>query len=184
MLTMKKTYFLMSEKIGLRPLVPEDAGVPYLNWLNDAEVCAGNDHHRWPFAPAAATAFIAAAASDRQNLVLAVEILETGEHIGNIALQSIDPIHRSAEISFLIGSRTAWGKGYGQEAGRLLLRHGFQELNLQRIGCGTPDSNAGMIKVALALGMKEEGRRRNAFFKGGKYHDIVLFGILSNELGH
>lgn len=178
---MKKTNFLMSEKIGLRPLTPEDAGVPYLNWLNDAEVCAGNDHHRWPFTPASAAAFIAAAASDRQNLVLAVEILKPREHIGNIALQSIDPIHRSAEISFLIGSRTAWGKGYGQEAGRLLLRHGFHELNLQRIGCGTPDSNAGMIKLALALGMKEEGRRRKAFFKGGKYHDIVQFGLLASE---
>jgi RimJ/RimL family protein N-acetyltransferase len=179
---MKKTYFLMSEKIGLRGLTPDDAAVPYLDWLNDAEVCAGNDHHRWPFGPAAATAFISEAASDRQNLVLAVEILKTGQHIGNIALQSIDPIHRSAEIAFLIGSRTAWGKGYAREAGRLLLRHGFQELNLQRIGCGTPDYNAGMIKLALALGMKEEGRRRCAFFKGGKYHDVVIFGILSNEL--
>ncbi len=47
---------------------------------------------------------------------------------------------------------------------------------------GTPDYNKGMIKLALALGMKEEGRKRCAFFKAGKYHDIVLFAILSNEM--
>lgn len=176
-----KNYFLMSENVGLRSLISEDAASTYLSWLNDEEVCQGNDHHRWPYVISQASEFIATTVADRKNLVLGVDIRETQEHIGNIALQNIDSIHRSAEISFLIGSKTSWGKGFGREAGRLLMRHGFQELNLQRIGCGTPASNTGMIKLALSLGMKEEGRKRAAFFKGGQYHDIVLFGILANE---
>ena len=177
-----KNYFLKSETVGLRGLLPEDAAPPYLNWLNDEDVCRGNSHHRWPYGPAQAGEFIAATATDTKNLVLAIEVIESGEHIGNIALQSIDPIHRSAELSILIGSRASWGKGYGREAAALLIRHGFQELNLVRIACGTPDYNEGMIKLALALGMKEEGRKRSAFFKGGQYHDIVLFALLASEL--
>lgn len=176
-----KTYFLQSENIGLRSLTVDDVGAPYVNWLNDEEVCRGNNHHRWPYSESQASDFIEGTFSDRTNLVLAIEIIETGEHIGNIALQSIDPIHRSAELSILIGSRSSWGKGYGHEAAKLLIEHGFQSLNLRRIGCGTPEYNQGMIKLANSLGMNEEGRRRKAFFKDGAYHDIVLFARLADE---
>lgn len=180
---MKKSYFLTSGRIGLRGLSPEDAVPPYLDWLNDAEVCVGNDHHRRPYGAAQAQAYIEGIQGGNPgDLVLAIDLLETGTHIGNIALQSINPTHRSAELSILIGDKKVWGSGCGKESAGLLIRHGFEELNLQRIGCGTPDYNEGMIKLAESLGMKEEGRKRRAFFKGGQYHDIVLFAILADEL--
>lgn len=179
--THMNAYFLKSQRIGLRPLRPDDAVAPYLDWLNDSDVCHGNDHHRLPYGISGAREYIAAAETTRTDLILAIEMLDTGTHIGNIALQNINPIHRSADFSILIGNREFWGTGCGIEAGTLLVRHGFQELNLQRIGCGTPSYNEGMIKLALALGMKEEGRRRQAFFKHGEYHDLVEFGVLASE---
>jgi len=159
----------------------EDAAPPYIDWLNDSEVCHGNHHHRWPYTTEQAKLFIEEACSNRSSVVLAIEVLESAEHIGNIALQNINSIHRSAELSILIGSRASWGKGYGREAASVLVKHGFEELNLNRIECGTPSYNQGMIKLALALGMTEEGRKRNAFFKNGSYHDIVSFSLLANE---
>lgn len=176
-----RSYFLKSQRIGLRPLQPEDARSPYVDWLNDPDVCDGNDHHRLPYGIDRARDYIAAAGASRADLILAIEMLDSGAHIGNIALQNINFIHRSAEFSILIGNREFWGTGCGIEAGTLLVRHGFQELNLQRIGCGTPSYNEGMIKLALALGMKEEGRRRSAFFKHGEYHDLIEFGVLASE---
>lgn len=180
-LEIMKVYFLKSERLGLRALRAEDATSPYADWLNDQDVCRGNNHHRWPYSSAEATDYISETKSKKNELVLAVEVLETGKHIGNIALQSINFIHRSAEISFLIGDTSVWGKGYGLEAGRILIKHAFDELNLRRVGCGTPSYNQGMIKLAQALGMTEEGRRRQAFFKHGEYHDIVEFGLLKTE---
>jgi ribosomal-protein-alanine N-acetyltransferase len=38
-----------------------------------------------------------------------------------------------------------------------------------------------MKKLAAALGMKEEGRRREAAFKHAKYIDIIEFGVLREE---
>jgi RimJ/RimL family protein N-acetyltransferase len=38
-----------------------------------------------------------------------------------------------------------------------------------------------MQKLALALGMREEGRRKEALFKHGKYVDIVEYGITAGE---
>jgi len=106
---------------------------------------------------------------------------EDDRHVGNIALQEINWVNRSAEFAILIGDRTAWGNGYGRDAARLLLDHGFNALNLHRVHCGTFEDNETMQRLALYLGMREEGRRREAAFKDGRYVDILEFGVLGNE---
>ena len=54
-------------------------------------------------------------------------------------------------------------------------------LNLNRIYCGTTNENEGMKKIALKIGMLQEGVRRQAFYKWGKYQDIIEYGILKDE---
>ena len=63
----------------------------------------------------------------RSALVLAMVLREDDRHIGNISLQAIDWIDRSAEFAILLGDRTAWGKGYSKEAAYLICLHGFRE---------------------------------------------------------
>src|SRR5262245_51155735 len=41
--------------------------------------------------------------------------------------------HREAWVAIGVGDRNFWGKGYGTDAMRLLVRYAFQELNLQRV---------------------------------------------------
>jgi RimJ/RimL family protein N-acetyltransferase len=38
-----------------------------------------------------------------------------------------------------------------------------------------------MQKLALALGFTEEGRLRQALYKGGAFKDTVQYGLLRNE---
>jgi RimJ/RimL family protein N-acetyltransferase len=38
-----------------------------------------------------------------------------------------------------------------------------------------------MRKLALRLGMQEEGVRRQAMFKDGRYHDVVEYGVLAED---
>lgn len=173
--------FLDGGDIALCPLEARHAEGNYRAWFNDAEVCAGNSHHRFPYTAAQAREFIAGITGARNELVLAIVERASGLHIGNVALQEIDPVNRSAEVAIVIGERSAWGKGYGKIACGLVIEHGFQTLNLERIGCGTFETNSGMIKVAESLGMREEGRRRKAVFKDGQYVDLVEFGILRHE---
>jgi ribosomal-protein-alanine N-acetyltransferase len=173
--------FLIGERLCLRSLVEADAQGPYVTWLNDEEVCLGNSHHVFPYTAEEALRYIRHANQARDALILAIVIREDGRHIGNIALQNIHHIYRSAEIAFLIGDKAAWSKGYGKEAGRLLCDHGFGSLNLHRIACGTFDDNIGMKRLAVYLGMKEEGRRRQAAFKRGRYVDLIEYGVLKSE---
>jgi ribosomal-protein-alanine N-acetyltransferase len=177
---MTTSSFITGERIYLRALVESDVLGPYPVWLNDAEVCRGNSHHVYPYTAEAALDYIRLSAQTRDTLILAIVLKEDGRHIGNIALQAIHPVYRSAELSILIGDRCEWGKGYAKEAARLLCDHAFGTLNLHRIACGTFDDNEAMKRLALSLGMTAEGRRRQAAFKRGRYMDVVEYGVLKN----
>ncbi|MBI4065717.1 GNAT family N-acetyltransferase [Candidatus Kaiserbacteria bacterium] len=176
---MKKP-FLEGATINLRPLSLDDAKGDYVNWFNDAEVCQHNAHHTYPYNRKLAEQYIKDANRQKHTMVLAITN-KKGTHIGNVSLQSINYISRSAEFAIIIGNKRYWGKGVAKEAGRLLLKHGFGALNLHRIYCGTSANNIAMQKVALALGMRKEGRRRDAIYKNGMYADIIEYGILKKD---
>lgn len=173
--------FLEGPRLCLRPLMENDAEGPYPNWLNDKETCQGTSHQIYPYSKRDAFEYIQASGNTDRKLILAIVLQEKNLHIGNIALQQINWIYRTAEFAILLGDKSQWSKGYGLEASRLLVNHGFCALNLNRISCATYENNEGMKKLAISLGMKQEGVRRNAAYKNGEYLDIVEFGLLKEE---
>lgn len=173
--------FLVGEHIYLRSIGEADLNAAYREWFNDEEVCRYNSHHRFPNYDEDMRAYYEFVIKSKKNLVLAICDKETEAHVGNVALENIDPIDRSAEFAILIGDRAWWGRGIGKEAIRLIIRHGFEQLGLERIYCGTSEDNIGMQKLALSAGFKEEGRARKALFKNGSFKDILNYGLLKDE---
>lgn len=173
--------FIVGKKIYLRPLMDVDVEGPYVSWFNDQEICQGNSHHVFPYTVESAQAYIHYANESKEQLILAIVSKEDNRHLGNIALQHIHPVYRSAEFSIVIGEKDAWGQGIGKEAGRLICDHGFQAMNLYRIACGTFENNVAMQRLARYLGMVQEGVRRHAAFKAGKYLDVIEYGVLKHE---
>jgi RimJ/RimL family protein N-acetyltransferase len=104
-----------------------------------------------------------------------------GEYLGGVGLMHIDPRNRSAELGIGIGRIEDWGRGYGTEAALLMLRHGFEELNLHRIHLRVYDYNARAQRSYAKLGFQEEGRLRQAHFRYGAWHDVVVMAILADE---
>jgi RimJ/RimL family protein N-acetyltransferase len=173
--------FLIGKNIYLRPLNERDADSNYPSWLNDKEVCSGNSHHLFPNTKKSTIEYISAVSNSRDCIVLAIITHDGNQHVGNIALQSINFVYRSAEFAILIGERSAWGKGYGEEALSLIIDHGFNTLNLHRIYCGTFENNHGMQKLAVKLQMTAVGRQRQAAFKNGEYLDVLQYDLLKSE---
>ena len=173
--------FLEGQDLYLRALIESDCDGPYLAWFNDAEVCRFNGHHRFPYTRAAALSYINQVVSLPDQIVLAMIERQPNRHVGNVALLDLDYINRSAEFAIVIGERTCWGKGYGKQAAQLLFDHAFRTLDLHRVYCGTSAENVAMRKLADALGMREEGCRRDAIYKNGKHSDVIEFGVLKSE---
>ena len=176
-----KSPFIAGKNVSLRSLLPADLEGAYFRWFNDSEVCRHNSHGRFPNSLARMQAYVDEVSRSRSQLVLAIMENSSGRHVGNIALQNIQWIDRTAEYAIVLGERDTWGKGFAKEASDLILRHGFLELNLHRIYCGTSADNLAMQKLAKHMGMEEGGRRREAVYKAGKHQDVLEYGILRSE---
>lgn len=175
--------FLAGERVALTPLSVAHLDGPYVSWLNDPAVSRYNSHHSYPYTREMAEEYIRSLAGG-PNLVLAIVLRDDGRHIGNISLQDVHSLYRTAEFAILLGDRSAWGHGYGTEAGHLALRHGFLALNLHRVGAGTLVENLAMRRLAENLGMTLEGVRREAIFNDGQHRDVALYGVLAREYLH
>jgi len=173
--------FIEGKTVDLRPLSLEDVSDTYVGWLNDAEVCEFNSHHVYPNTHELAVEYVTRVRSQKDDLVLAVIAKDTKKHIGNISLQNINPVNRSAEFAILMGDKGSWGKGIGTEAAKLIVKHGFEQLNLHRIYCGTSEENIAMQKLAIALGFQQEGVRKDGMYKNGAFRDIIEYGLLRKD---
>jgi len=174
-------FFLKGESYALRELRVEDVDGNYGRWLNDSEIVRYNSHGRIPMSRSRLLDYVQSTAASDAHIVLAVIDLADSNHIGNISLQAINWVDRNAEIAFLLGERKYWGEGVMFEVGSLLIAHGFNSLNLHRIYCGTSSDNTGMQKLALKLGMKAEGTRKDAIYNNGEYFDLLEYGILNDQ---
>jgi ribosomal-protein-alanine N-acetyltransferase len=180
---MKNTakYFLESKRLFFRPLNEDDIHGDYAGWLNDPEVCEGNRHAIFPKTQTALVDYIKKLEKSNSQVVLAFLLRSDSRHIGNVSLQDIDFLNRSADLAILLGAKEFWGNGYGLEVIFEMLKYGFQRLGLRRITCGTLSNNIGMQKIALKIGFQQEGVRREAVYKNGKFHDIIEYGIFADE---
>lgn len=173
--------FLKGKNIYLSPLTESDITDDYVSWLNDEEVCRDNSHATFPNTREKTLAYVESVSRSNREVVLAIRWRKSGKHIGNIALQRINWVNRSAELAIIIGDKSFWGKGVGTEAYNLMIGYAFERLNLNRISSGQTLQNKAMISVCIKCGMKKEGVSRETMFKEGKYLDTVTYSILAGE---
>lgn len=118
---------------------------------------------------------------DKRNLRFAIETKEVGM-IGMADLRSIDWKNRTAIHGIKIGKSDYRGKGYGTDVVMTIMRYAFCELGLNRLESSILDYNIPSQKLYIdKCGWSIEGKKRQHIFKGNKYHDQLMVGILKEE---
>ncbi len=171
--------YRLNDEYYVRALCEADLAGSYRNWFEDQEVCRYNSHAKFARTDAWFRRFVQSI--DASKMLVWAICHDVDGHIGNVSLQALSMINRTAEFAILLGDQRHWGRGVGLLAARQLLEHGFRKLNLNRIYCGTASTNEGMRHLALALGMQQEGIRRAHLFLEGEWVDVVEYGILRDE---
>ena len=113
-------------------------------------------------------------------LILAVELRETGQVIGEVLLKWDSELHRRGEIGFAL-STAFHGQGLAREAAAAVLDYGFGEMQLHRIIGRCDARNDASARLLLALGMHQEAHLREHEFFKGEWIDDLVFGILRDE---
>jgi RimJ/RimL family protein N-acetyltransferase len=175
---MKQLPNLRTERLTLRPFELSDA--PDVQRLAGArEVALNTLTVPHPYPDGAAEEWInAQRVGMEKGELYNFAICDADGLVGSMGLM-MRP-HAIAEIGYWIGV-PFWGRGYGSEAAREVLRFGFEDLELHRIYAGYFARNSASGRIMQKLGMQYEGTLRHHVLKWDEYLDVVYYGILRDE---
>jgi RimJ/RimL family protein N-acetyltransferase len=166
--------------VRLAPL--ERGSLPdFTRWLRDYDVQRFLGMLPVPMTDDAEAAWFEEAVKHEGTYTFSIRVLADDRLIGNCGLFGFDWKNRFAEFGILIGEKDAWGHGYGTDAARLILRFGFDELNLNRIWLRVYDFNPRAVRAYEKAGYVHEGTYRQALYREGAYHDIHVMSMLRDE---
>jgi RimJ/RimL family protein N-acetyltransferase len=176
---------IYGERIRFR--AADRADLPrFVAWINDPDVRGGIaqylpfsivDEEKW---------FEEVMSQPQETHPLVIEIRQAGETeswipIGSIGFGKVNWRNRCAELGIMIGEKAYLNQGYGTEAVKLFVRHGFETLNLHRIVLRVFENNPGAIRAYEKAGFVHEGRLRQSEFQQGRFLDTLVMGILQTE---
>lgn len=121
-----------------------------------------------------------------EGFPLAVTDATDGILLGMVGV-SIDRRDLVGRLGYWVAAE-ARGRGVASAATGLLCRHGFEELELERLELEAATENVPSNAVAAGLGFRLEGTRRSAApvghdgARGGVRFDMNLWGLLPGEL--
>ena len=105
----------------------------------------------------------------------------TNKTVGHISLGGLSWKNRSARISRVFVDKNSGLKGVCQAMTKALLKIGFEELKLHRIGLGVYSENIAAIKCYEKAGLLQEGIQRDILWHKGKYLSMVEMAILEED---
>jgi ribosomal-protein-alanine N-acetyltransferase len=135
--------------------------------------------HVWDKSPA----FYEAILTDPTQVVLVVEAYRGWTTpVGVVRLFNIHLLEGYAFLETIIADPRAIKRGFGVEAGKLISYYGVDVLGLRRIEAKVYEYNVLSINSLRRNGFRQEGVLRQAGFDGERYWDLVIFGILKEEI--
>lgn len=172
---------LMGERVMLRGI--EEGDVDLLKTLiNDPEVGRYLSDRSFPVSELQQREWIRAQVSQTNVKRLVITLKENQESIGVIMLRDIDWKNRKAYTGIkMLNVEKFRKKGYACEARKILNKHVFLELGLNRLEATALSDNKASIRNLEMSGYKFEGVKRKDVYTNGEFHDVNLYGLLKEE---
>ena len=104
---------------------------------------------------------------------------DSGKTLGYAILRGIQSEHRNIELKRVVMQSP--GQGHGKQVLRLLLQKVFEEFRAHRLWLDVFASNLRAQHVYRGLGFQQDGIFREAVFRDGKYHSLLLMSLLDRE---
>ena len=173
--------FMRGKRVGLRALERHDVNDRYQRWINTYEVTKYLESGLFPSTLHSLQAYYERVTGSDTCVIFAIEDLDSHEHIGNVKLEPIHWVNRTAVFGILIGEHTLYGQGIGYEASKLCIEYAFHRLDLRKISLGVLANHDRAIRLYERLGFVIEGRRRQEHLFEGTFVDSLMMSVLQAE---
>lgn len=109
-----------------------------------------------------------------------IVLKEENKFIGTCGYHNWNKRHSRAELGYEL-SMDVWGKGYMQEALKVIIDYGYGVMNLNRIEAVVYPENKVSIKSLINQGFKEEGLLEEYAFFRSVYQDLIMLSLLKKD---
>ena len=175
---------IKTPRLIIKSLQVEDVSNKYIDWLNDIEI---NQYLEVRFKVhnyESCVEFIKKMQEDENEELFGIFTNDkNNEHIGNCKLGFINKAHLSADVSYLIGNKNFWGKGYATEMLRYFVDYGFENLGLEKITAGCYEHNRASMKVLMKTGFIVEDTLKDQVISNSKRQKLYIFGLRKDSKG-
>lgn len=168
---------MKTKSLYLRPLTSLDVTDKYISWLNNPNINQYLEIWNYTHTYDNVRSFVESINSKDNEFLFGIFLLNTDEHIGNIKVGPIKYYHLVADVSYLIGEESAWGKGYATEAIKAISEYAFKELGVNKLSASLYISNVGSGKALEKAGFLQEGHRIKHAVLKGQLEDIIEYGM-------
>ena len=167
------------EKIFLRAMEPEDMEM-LRDMINDSDVSNMVVGWSFPVSKKEQMDWYGRAVSSQDKRFI-VCTKENKKAVGLVTLTDIDLVNHTAFHGIKLHPSCPKGKGIGTDAVMTLMEYAFNQINLNRLEGEWFLYNKASICLYEKCGWHQEGIKRKAVFRNGKYHDLAIAGILKDE---
>ena len=180
----KNLLFYKGKYINLKVLDDTDINnSEWVGWFNNQYSCNYNLHHYFPNSYENEKSILDSLEGNKNHIQLGVINKKIPDSIcGVISLNSINYIHRNANISAMIGDRNAQKNPMILiESYSFLLKHAFDQLGLNKITDATMHPNAYQF-LKKYFNFEKEGVYKKHVFKNGKFQDLTIIAVFSDSV--
>lgn len=170
---------LCGEKVVLKPFTVSDITDEYVSWLNDPQVVKYSNQRFKRHTKETCSKYLESF-QGTDNLFIKIERKYDGLFVGTMTAY-VSAHHQTVDIGIMVGNRSVWGNGIGQEAWNVLLDWFLAQDTFRKVTAGTMKCNKAMITLMERSGMTLEAVRRGQELLDGIPQDIVFYGRFSDR---
>ena len=163
--------------LTLKKLNSKNINIEYLKWMNDKEVTKFTEQRFKKHSLLDIKNFVREKNKSKNEFLYGIFLKKNNSktHIGNIKLGPVNFVHKKGQISYFIGEKELWGKGYTTLAIKEIIKVA-KKMGLKKVKACFLEMNIGSKKVLEKNNFKLEGKMKSEIIYEGKRYSEYWFG--------
>ncbi len=163
--------------IYLKELNTQNVNKIYLKWMNDKKVQRFTEQRYKKHSIKDIKSFVKEKKRSKSEILYGIFTIKEKLHIGNIKLGPTNFKHKTSEISYFIGNRNFWNKGYASRAIKEIIIIAKKK-RIKKLTAGFYRENIASKKILEKNNFKLEAIFKSQFKIKNRRTDGIVYGLI------